>query len=76
MAAATAPRHLKAHLTRCRIAPENVSLLGGSMASPQCNRHGGQLKSEGRINEKLFAAKLFFRATRIGPTRSDGDETI
>jgi hypothetical protein len=29
---------------------------------------------KGRISEKLFAAKLFFRATGIGPTRSDDDE--
>ena len=57
-----------------RITPENASLLGGSMACPHCKRHGGQIKSQGRISEKLFAAKLLFRATGIGPTRSDDDE--
>ena len=57
-----------------RITPENASLLSGSMACPHCRRHGGQLKSQGRISEKLFAAKLLFRATGVGPTRSDEDE--
>ena len=56
------------------ITPENASLLGGSMACPHCKRHGGQLKSQGRISEKLFAAKLLFRATGVGSTRSDDDE--
>ena len=59
-----------------RITPENASLLSGSMECPHCKRHGGQLKSQGRISEKLFAAKLLFRATGVGPTRSDDDETI
>jgi len=57
-----------------RISAENASLLSGSIACPHCKRHGGQLKSQGRISEKLFAAKLFFRATGIAPTRSDDDE--
>ena len=59
-----------------KITPENTRLLSGSTTCPHCKRHGGQLKSQGRINEKLFAAKLLFRATGIGPTRSDDDETI
>jgi len=33
------------------------------MACPHCKRQGGQLKSQGRINENLFAAKLLFRTT-------------
>ena len=49
-----------------RITPENASLLGGAMACPHCKRHGGQLKSQGRISEKLFAAKLLFRPTGAG----------
>jgi len=57
-----------------RITPENASLLGGLMVCPHCRRHGGQLKSQGRISEKLFAAKLLFRATGVGPMRSDDDE--
>ena len=51
-----------------RITPENASLLSGSMACPHCKRHGGQLKSQGRISEKLFGAKLLFRTTGVGPT--------
>jgi len=58
-----------------KITPENASLLGGSMTCPQCKRHGGQLKSQGRISEKFFAAKLLVRATGAGPTPSDDDET-
>ena len=57
-----------------RITLKNASLLGASMECPHCKRHGGQLKSQGRIGEKLFAAKLLFRATGVGPTRSDDDE--
>ena len=47
-----------------RITPDNASLLGGSMACPHCKRHGGQLKSQGRIGAKLFAAKLLFSRER------------
>lgn len=57
-----------------RITPQNASLLSGTMACAHCKRHGGQLKSQGRIGEKLFAAKLLFRPTGVGPTRSDEDE--
>jgi hypothetical protein len=53
--------------------PENASLLGGSIACPHCKRHGGQLKSQRRISAKLFAAKLLFRGTGVGPTRSEDD---
>ena len=57
-----------------RITPQNASLLSGSMPCPHCKRHGGQLKSQGRISEKVFAAKLLFRPTGIGSTRGDDDE--
>jgi hypothetical protein len=57
-----------------RITTQNASLLGGSLVCPHCKRHGGQLKSQGRISEKLFAAKLWFRPTGVGPTRGDDDE--
>ena len=57
-----------------RITPENASLLGNSMTCPRCNRHGGQFKSQGRISEKIFAAKLLFRLIGVGSTHSD-DET-
>lgn len=57
-----------------RITPENAGLLSGSLACPHCRRHGGQLKSQGRIGDKLFAAKLLFRPTGVGPTRSEEEE--
>lgn len=57
-----------------RITSENASLLGGSMPCPRCRRHGGFLKPQGRIGEKLIAAKLLFRLTGVGPTRSDDDD--
>src|SRR5208282_6248934 len=57
-----------------KITPENASLLGGLMACPHCKRHGGQLKSQGRISNKLFAAKLLFRPMGVGPAHSDEDE--
>ena len=57
-----------------RITPQNASLLGGTMPCPHCKRHGGQLKSQGRIGDKLFAAKLLFRPTGVGSSRSDDDE--
>lgn len=49
-----------------KITPENAGLLSGPLACPHCRRHGGQLKSQGRIGEKLFAAQLFFRAIGTG----------
>jgi hypothetical protein len=56
-----------------RITPENASLLGDSITCPHCKRHGGQLNSRGRIKEQLFAAKLLFRPTGVGPTRSEDE---
>src|SRR5260221_404681 len=57
-----------------RITPENAGLLSESIACPHCKRHGGFLKSQGRIGDKLFAAKLLFRLTGVGPTRTDDDD--
>jgi hypothetical protein len=57
-----------------RITAENAGLLGGSMACPRCRRHGGFLKPQGRIGDKLFAAKLLFRMTGVGPARGDDDD--
>src|SRR5258708_39749453 len=58
-----------------KITPENAGLLSGPIACPHCKRHGGFLKSQGRVGDKLFAAKLYFRAIGVGPTRSDHDES-
>ncbi len=57
-----------------KITPENAGLLSAPIACPHCKRHGGFLKSQGRVGDKLFAAKLFFRAIGVGPSRSDDDE--
>ena len=57
-----------------KITLENAGLLGGSITCPHCKRHGGQLKSLGRISEKLFAAKLAFPTIRLAVTRVDADE--
>ena len=58
-----------------KITPENAGLLSAPIACQHCKRHGGFLKSQGRIGDKLFAAKLFFRAIGVGPSRSDDDES-
>lgn len=57
-----------------RITPENASLLGSSMPCPRCKRHGGQLKSQGRVSARVFAAKLLFHPTGIAATRNGDDE--
>ena len=75
----TTNRHGIVYRTLCRnpgcgfefdlkITPENASLLSGSIACPRCKRNGGQLKSQGRISEKLFAATLLFRTIGVGAT--------
>jgi hypothetical protein len=55
-----------------KITPANSGCLSGFIACPYCHRHGGFLKPQGRIGDKRFAAKLYFRAT--GSARTDGDE--
>ncbi len=49
-------------------------MLSGSIACPKCRRHGGFLKPQGRIGDKLFAAKLMFRITGIGPSTRDDED--
>jgi hypothetical protein len=56
------------------ITAQNAGMLSGSIACPRCRRHGGFLKPQGRIGDKLFAAKLMFRMTGIGPSARDDDE--
>jgi len=57
-----------------RITAQNAGMLSGSIACPRCRRHGGFLKPQGRIGDKLFAAKLFFRMTGIGPSVRDDED--
>ncbi len=57
-----------------RVTPKNASLLSGTMPCPRCRRHGGMLKPQGRLGDKLFSAKLVFRLMGIGPSHSDEDD--
>jgi len=59
-----------------RIAPENASLLSGTMACPRCRRRGGMLKPQGRLGSKLFAAKLLYRTTGVASTQGDEEEPL
>ena len=58
-----------------RITPETVSMLSGPIACPRCHRHGGSLKSQVRIGDKLFSAKLMFKmiGTASAATADDDD---
>ena len=58
-----------------RITPLNAGLLSATMPCPRCHRRGGMLKSQGRLGDKLFAAKLIFRVTGVGP-RPDEDDIL
>jgi hypothetical protein len=59
-----------------RITPENAGLLSGTIACPRCRRHGGYLKPQGRIGDKLFAAKLLYRLTGVAAPHTDEDDTF
>ncbi len=61
------------HTFDLRVTPANASLLSGTIACPRCRRHGGMLKPQGRLGNKLFSAKLVFRLTGVAP-RIDEDE--
>jgi hypothetical protein len=61
------------HTFDLKVTPANASLLSGTMACPRCRRHGGMLKPQGRLGNKLFSAKLVFRLTGAAP-RIDEDE--
>ena len=62
------------HSFDLKVTPANASLLSGTMACPRCRRHGGMLKPQGRLGNKLFSAKLVFRATGVVP-RINEDES-
>jgi hypothetical protein len=49
------------HQFELQITPQNARLLSETMACPRCGRRGGFLKPDGRIGDKLFAARLFFK---------------
>jgi hypothetical protein len=64
-----------AHTFDLQVTPANASLLSGTIACPRCRRHGGMLKPQGRLGNKLFSAKLVFRVTGVAP-RIDEDELV
>jgi hypothetical protein len=59
-----------------RITPQNASLLSATMPCPRCRRHGGMLKPQGQLGNKLFGAKLLYRATGVASTRADEEEPL
>jgi hypothetical protein len=61
------------HSFDLRITPQTASMLSGPVACPHCRRHGGMLKSQGRIGDKLFAAKLVYRMTGVAPRPDEED---
>lgn len=56
-----------------KITPKNAGLLSGTLACPRCRRHGGMLKPIGRLGDKLYSAKLMFKAANVAYV-SHGDE--
>ena len=48
-----------------KITPKNAGLLSGTLPCPRCKRNGGMLKPAGRLADKLFSAKLMFKAANI-----------
>ena len=63
------------HTFDLRITAANAGVLGGTMPCPRCHRRGGMLKSQGRIGNRLLAAKLVFRLTGVAPL-PDEDERL
>ena len=56
-----------------RITPANPECLSRFIACPFCRRNGGLLKPQGRIGNRRFAAKLYFRPTGVVSTPTDGE---
>ncbi len=61
------------HSFDLHITPQTASMLSGPIACPRCRRHGGMLKSQGRIGDKLFAAKLIYKLTGVAPRPDEED---
>jgi hypothetical protein len=56
-----------------RITPANAECLSRFIACPHCRRNGGLLKPQGRIGNRRFAAKLYFRPTGVVSAPTDGE---
>ncbi len=61
------------HTFDLRITAKEAGLLGGTMACPRCRRHGGMLKRLGRLDDRLFVAKLVYKMIGAG-TSTPSDE--
>ena len=61
------------HTFDLRITAKEAGLLGGTMACPRCRRHGGMLKRLGRLDDRLFVAKLVYKMTGAGAS-APGEE--
>jgi hypothetical protein len=62
------------HTFDLQITPRNAGVLSGTLACPRCHRHGGMLKPQGRLANKLFSAKLIYRLTGVGPRSDEEDQ--
>jgi hypothetical protein len=56
------------HTFDLRITAREAGMLAGTIACPRCTRHGGILKPTGRLGDKMFAARLIFKSTGVGPS--------
>ena len=61
------------HTFDLRITAKEAGLLAGTMPCPRCRRHGGMLKRLGRLDNRLFVAKLVYRTIGSGTT-APGEE--
>ncbi|HKD68205.1 MAG TPA: hypothetical protein VKB84_15275 [Candidatus Binataceae bacterium] len=61
------------HTFDLRITAKEAGLLAGTMACPRCRRHGGMLKRMGRLDDRLFVAKLVYKMIGVGASSSSDD---
>jgi hypothetical protein len=55
------------------ITPANAECLSRFIACPYCRRNGGLLKPQGKIGNRRFAAKLYFRSTEVVSAPTDDE---
>ena len=61
------------HTFDLRITAKEAGLLAGTMACPRCRRHGGMLQRLGRLDNRLFLAKLVYKTMGVGASTA-GEE--
>jgi hypothetical protein len=49
------------HAFDLRITAKEAGILAGPLACPRCRRHGGILKTAGRIGDRVLSARLIFK---------------